>query len=63
MQTLKKIITITNLLFFAKSLGDVIPKIVSKKIAVGSWKARPKAKASFNVREIYSLILGSSSIE
>ena len=33
---IKKIITIINLLFFCKSLGDVRPKIVNKKIAVGN---------------------------
>ena len=59
----KKIITITNLLFFCKSIGDVNPNKVNKKIAVGNWNAKPKAMASFKVIEIYSFILGSSSIE
>ena len=35
-EEIKKIITITNLLFFCKSVGEVNPKIVNKKIAVGS---------------------------
>ena len=58
---IRKIITIINLLFFCKSLGDVKPKIVNKKIAVGNWNARPKANASFKVNEMYSFIFGSNS--
>ena len=59
----KNIITITNLLFFFKLVVVVIPNKVKRKIKVGNWNAKPKARANFKVIEIYSFIFGSIWIE